>query len=104
MTIVFDDDVWWDGSYMTGWANRGSERIRCQASRVTIAELASFTHATSLQIGARKSRAFQLMKDAFIKKMERDEFDGGEIKSVTLTMRDLGPLNAAKTGLLLTRR
>ncbi len=39
----------------------GSERIRCRAVRETIAELAGFAHASSLEIGEREAEAAGLL-------------------------------------------
>jgi hypothetical protein len=89
MTIVFDGVYEWDGSFLTGWANRKGERIRCQAGRAPIAELAEFTEASSYEIGMRKQIVFELLIRAFTRKIERGEFDGNPIKGVTLSIHDL---------------
>ena len=89
MTIVFDDVYESDGGFLTGWANRKGERIRCQAGRAPIAKLAGFTEASSYEIGLRKQIVFELLKEAFSRKIERGEFDESPIKGVTLSIRDL---------------
>jgi hypothetical protein len=60
--ITFDDEVHWDGDDLTFWANRGTERIRCQIGRKSINGLPGFTNATSQEIGIRKVELAELIK------------------------------------------
>jgi hypothetical protein len=90
MPITFDDEVQWDATTLTLWANRGSERIRCRAGRATINELAGFTDADSPTIGHRKKEIADQLKPAFLRKIERGTFDrGGPINTVTVLIGDL---------------
>jgi hypothetical protein len=89
MTVVFDDHVAWDGGILHLRALRGTERIRCRAGRETIAELAGFTHASSLEIGERRAQAAELLKPSIVHKIEIGGFDHGLIKTVTIFRYDL---------------
>ena len=89
MTVVFDDQVAWDGSILHLRAICGTERIRCRAGRETIAELAGFTHVSSLEIGERKAQAAELLKPSIVHKIEVGGFDHGLIKQVTIFRYDL---------------
>jgi len=89
MTIVFDDQVAWDGAILHLRALRGAERIRCRAGRETIAALAGFTHAESLEIGERKAEAAELLKPSIVHKIEIGGFDHGAVKTVTIFQYDL---------------
>jgi hypothetical protein len=89
VAIVFDDQVVWDGGILHLRAIRGGERIRCRAGRETIAELAGFAHASSLEIGERKAQAAELLKPSIVHKIEIGGFDHGLIKTVTLFRYDL---------------
>jgi hypothetical protein len=89
VAIVFDDQVAWDGGNLHLRAMRGTERIRCRAGRETIAELAGFSHASSLEIGERKAQAAELLKPSMVHKIEIGGFDRGLIKTVTIFRYDL---------------
>jgi hypothetical protein len=89
MTVVFDDQVTWDGGLLHLRAVCGTERIRCRAGRETIAELAGFTHASSLEIGERKAQAAELLKPSIVHKIAIGGFDHGLIKTVTIFRYDL---------------
>ena len=89
MTVVFDDQVAWDGGLLHLRAVCGTERIRCRAGRETIAELAGFTHASSLEIGERKAQVAELLKPSIVHKIEIGGFDHGLIKTVTIFRYDL---------------
>jgi hypothetical protein len=89
MTVVFDDQVAWDGGLLHLRAVCGTERIRCRAGRETIAELAGFTHASSLEIGERKAQVAELLKPSIVHKIEIGGFDRGPIKTVTIFRYDL---------------
>jgi hypothetical protein len=89
VAIVFDDQVVWDGGILHLRAISGGERIRCKAGRETIAELAGFAHASSLEIGERKAQAAELLKPSIAHKIEIGGFDHGLIKTVTLFRYDL---------------
>jgi hypothetical protein len=89
MTVVFDDQVTWDGGILQLRAICGTERIRCRAGRETIADLAGFTHASSLEIGERKAQAAELLKSSIVHKIEIGGFDHGLIKTVTIFRYDL---------------
>ena len=89
MTVVFDDQVTWDGGILHLRATFRTERIRCRAGRETIAELAGFTHASSLEIGERKAHAAALLKPSIMHKIEIGGFDHGLIKTVTIFRYDL---------------
>jgi hypothetical protein len=89
MTVVFDDQVAWDGGILHLRAICGTERIRCRAGRETIAALAGFTHASSLEIGERKAQAAELLKPSNVHKIEIGGFDHGLIKTVTIFRYDL---------------
>jgi hypothetical protein len=89
MAIAFDDQVAWDGGILHLRAIRGTERIRCRAGRETIAELAGFAHASSLEIGERKAEAAELLKPSIEHKIAIGGFDRGLIKTVTIFRYDL---------------
>jgi hypothetical protein len=89
VVIAFDDQVTWDGGILHLRAIRGTERIRCRAGRETIAELAGFTHASSLEIGERKAQAAELLKPSIVHKIEIGGFDHGLIRTVTIFRYDL---------------
>jgi hypothetical protein len=89
VVIVFDDQVTWDGGILHLRAMRGTERIRCRAGRETIAELAGFAQASSLEIGERKAQAAELLKPSIVHKIEIGGFDHGLIKTVTIFRYDL---------------
>jgi hypothetical protein len=89
MTVVFDDQVAWDGGLLHLRAVCGTERIRCRAGRETIAELAGFTHASSQEIGERKAQVAELLKPSIVHKIEIGGFDHGLIKTVTIFRYDL---------------
>jgi hypothetical protein len=89
MTVAFDDQVRWDGGMLHLRAICGTERIRCRAGRETIAELAGFADASSLQIGERKAQAAELLKPSIVHKIEIGGFDRGLIKTVTIFRYDL---------------
>jgi hypothetical protein len=89
MPTTFDNVCSWNAEVLTGWAIHGGARVRCRAGRETIAMLPGFTNATSFQIGVGKANAFGFMREAFKRKMERGEYDGDEMKGVTLSVGDL---------------
>jgi hypothetical protein len=89
MPTTFDNVFSWNAEVLTGWAIHDGVRVRCRAGRKTIAALPGFTNATAFQIGIGKANAFGLMREAFLRKMEREEFDGDEMKGVTLSVGDL---------------
>ena len=89
MAVTFDDQVAWDGGILHLRASRGTERIRCRAGRETIAELAGFADASSLEIGERKAQAAELLKPSIVHKIEIGGFDHGPIKTVTIFRYDL---------------
>ena len=89
MTVAFDDQVGWDGGMLHLRAICGTERIRCRAGRETIAKLAGFADASSLQIGERKAQAAELLKPSIVHKIEIGGFDRGLIKTVTIFRYDL---------------
>jgi hypothetical protein len=89
MTVVFDDQVAWDGGILHLRAICGNERIRCRAGRETIAELAEFAHASSQEIGERKAQAAELLKPSIVHKIEIGGFDHSLIKTVTIFRYDL---------------
>jgi hypothetical protein len=90
MPIEFDNDVGFEGALLIGWANVGSRRIRCLAGRETINELHGFTHATAAEIRNRKREIFEILKPAFIQKIEHKQLDSrSTIPSVTVFFRDL---------------
>jgi hypothetical protein len=89
MAVAFEDQVTWDGGILRLRAICGVERIRCRAGRETIAELAGFTHASSLEIGERKAQAAELLKPSIVHKIEIGGFDHGPIKTVTIFRYDL---------------
>jgi hypothetical protein len=92
VAITFDDEVQWDASVLTLWANRGSERIRCRAGRETINEFEGFTHATSPAIAKQKNEIADLLKPAFARKIEKSAFDNDPIKTVTVFIADLAKM------------
>jgi hypothetical protein len=89
MSIYFDSNVGFEGAVLIGWANVESRRIRCLAGRETINELQGFTHASAAEIRNRKSEIFDVLKPAFIKKIEHRQLDRSTIQSVTVYLRDL---------------
>jgi hypothetical protein len=89
MTVAFDDQIMWDGGVLHLRAVYRTERIRCRAGRETIAELAGFTHASSVEIGERKAQAAELLKPSIVHKIEIGGFDRGLIKTVTIFRYDL---------------
>jgi hypothetical protein len=89
MAVRFDNDVGFEGALLIGWANAGSQRIRCLAGRETINELRGFTHASAAEIRDRKREIFDKLKPEFIKKIEKRQFDHSTIPSVTIYLRDL---------------
>jgi hypothetical protein len=89
MTVAFDDQVTWDGGTLHLRATCGAERIRCRAGRETIAGLAGFTDASSLEIDERKAQAAELLKPSIVHKIEIGGFDHGLIKTVTIFRYDL---------------
>jgi hypothetical protein len=89
VAVAFDDQVTWDGGVLHLRATRGTERIRCRAGREAIAELAGFTHASSLEIGERKAEVAELLKSSIVHKIEIGGFDHGPIKTVTVFRYDL---------------
>ena len=89
MSIMFDDQVAWDGGILHLRAAQGAERIRCRVGRETIAELAGFAQASSLEIGERKVEAAALLKPSIVHKIEIGGFDHGPIRTVTIFRYDL---------------
>jgi len=89
MPVEFDNEVGFEGALLIGWANEGALRIRCLAGRETIAELQGFTHASATEIRNRKVEAFNLLKDKFVRKIRRREFDNSVIPSVTVRLSDM---------------
>ncbi len=89
MPIEFDNDVGFEGALLIGWANVGFQRIRCLAGRETINELPGFTHASAAEIRSRKREIFEMLKPAFIRKIESRQLDRSTIPSVTVYLRDL---------------
>ena len=87
--LWFDDQVAWDGGVLHLRAVCGAERIRCRVGRETIAELAGFAQASSLEIGERKAEAAALLKPSIVHKIEIGGFDHGPIKTVTIFRYDL---------------
>jgi hypothetical protein len=89
MLVQFDNDVGFEGALLIGWANVGSGRIRCLAGRETINELQGFTHASAAEIRNRKHEIFEMLKPAFIEKIESNQLDRSTIPSVTVYLHDI---------------
>jgi hypothetical protein len=89
MPVEFDHDIGFEGSLLIGWANVDSRRIRCLAGREIINELGGFTYASAAEIRSRKREIFEILKPAFIRKIESRQLDRSTIPSVTVYLRDL---------------
>ncbi len=89
MGIYFDNNVGFEGAVLIGWANVDSQRIRCLAGREAINELQGFTHASAAEIRNRKRDIFDVLKPAFIRKIQGRQLDHSTIPSVTVSLRDL---------------
>jgi hypothetical protein len=89
MLITFDEQAVWDASILMVWANRGADRILCQAGRATINELTGYTNATSPEIGRDKDVIADRLKPSFEFKIRIGAFDPGTTNRVTVARQEI---------------